>query len=197
MTSKLLLSLLLLTLSLTAQAQLYKWVGPDGKVNYSDTPPPKSVTKVETKSFSDSDSGVALPFELAQAAKNMPVTLYSADKCIPCDDSRSYLKQSGIPFSEKTVSSNEDLAKLKQLSGDFQLPLLTIGRSKLKGFNIAVWHTNLTQAGYPDSNKLPPEYQFPTPQPLTSVAVTPKQTDTSVKPGQPEPPARDPNGFQF
>ena len=37
------LSILLLSLGLVATpavAELYKWIGTDGKINYSDTPPP-------------------------------------------------------------------------------------------------------------------------------------------------------------
>ncbi|MBS0308032.1 MAG: DUF4124 domain-containing protein, partial [Proteobacteria bacterium] len=75
--------LAMLLTAITAQAQMYKWVGPDGKVNYTDTPPPKSAQKVEQKNL-DGSSGVDtanLPYELAQAVKNSPVTLYSTPKC--------------------------------------------------------------------------------------------------------------------
>ena len=32
-----------------AHAELYKWVGPDGKISYSDTPPPSVAKQVEAK----------------------------------------------------------------------------------------------------------------------------------------------------
>ena len=196
MAPRLLLSLMFLLISVSAQAQLYKWVDADGKVTYSDMPPPKSAVKVETKSLSSSDSTVALPFELATAAKNSPVTIYSSTACTPCDDGRSFLKQNGIPFSEKTVATNADIEKFKKLSGGSNLPFLMIGKVKLLGFNSSEWRNSLSQAGYPESNMLPGEYQYPAPEPAAPV-VTENKNDASQPPAQPAAPARDPNGFQF
>ena len=196
MNSRILFSLILSVICLAAHAQVYKWVDADGKVTYSDVPPPKSAVKVEAKSFSDSAaSNVQLPFELAEAVKNMPVTLYTTSKCPPCDEGRSFLKQSHIPFSEKTVTTEADFQKLSSITDGNQFPLLTVGRTKLKGYLYSDWHSTLSQAGYPDTNMLPSDYQYPAPQPaapsVTNAADTPKpasQTDL---------PQRDPNGFQF
>ena len=99
MASRLLLTLVCMILSFSAQAQLYKWVAADGSVTYSDTPPPKTATKVETKSFNSGDAaGPVLPFELAKAVKSMPVTIYTAPECTPCNDGKAFLKQNGVPF---------------------------------------------------------------------------------------------------
>jgi len=196
MTSRLLFSLIMFVISVAAHAQVYKWVDADGKVTYSDVPPPKTAVKVETKMFSESsESTASLPFELAEAVKNMPATLYTSDKCTPCDDGRSFLKQNGIPFSEKTVTTNADLAKLNAISGGTQLPVLTIGKSKFKGYNFTEWRSSLSQAGYPESNMLPADYQYPAAQPAAP-ALTPKAGEARA-PGQTEVPQRDPNGFQF
>ncbi len=196
MVPRILLSLMFLLISLSAQAQLYKWTDADGKVTYSDMPPPNSAVKVETKSLSSADSNVALPFELAAAAKNSPVVFYSATTCAPCDDGRNYLKQNGIPFSEKTVNTNADFDKFRKISGGSNLPYLIIGKVKILGFNSSDWRSNLTQAGYPESSMLPNDYQYPAPEPIVpAVAATPTATQPALS--QPEPPARDPNGFQF
>ncbi len=186
------LSLPFLAFSFSAQAQLYKWVGADGKVNYGDTPP-KSASHLEARPISSTNEAVMLPYELAQAVKNMPVTFYGADKCVPCVDGKNFLKSNGIPFSEKTVSSSNDLDKLKQISGSTQVPVLIIGRQSLSGFNSSTWRTSLTQAGYPETNRLPASYHFSSPQPLTETTPATRQTKTT----QQEKPARDPNGFQF
>lgn len=160
----------LCTASAASYAQLYKWVGPDGKITYSDVPPPASAKTVETKSVAGSGSGSAnLPFELAQAAKNHPVTLYTGEKCSPCDAGRSLLKARGIPFSEKTVSSNADIERLRQAGSD-TLPLLTVGRTKQNGFEQAAWEAALTAAGYPASNKLPKSYRYPQAEAAAPVA---------------------------
>lgn len=201
MASRLLFSLIMLMISISVQAQVYKWVDADGKVTYSDTPPPKTAVKVEAKSFSSSDdSNATLPFELAQAAKNMPVTLYSSVKCQACDDGRNFLKQNGIPFSEKTITTNSDLENLNKVSGGSQLPFLLIGKIKLVGYSWGEWRNNLTLAGYPESNILPTDYQYSAPQPAAPVIIPQKATDAAQPnqtPNPAEPSARDPNGFQF
>lgn len=55
----------------------------------------------------------ALPFELRQAAQRFPVTLYAGAQCAPCDSARSMLVARGVPFTERTVASNEDLDALR------------------------------------------------------------------------------------
>ncbi|HEV2609413.1 MAG TPA: DUF4124 domain-containing protein, partial [Noviherbaspirillum sp.] len=56
---------LIMLFSASVHAQLYKSVGPDGKITYSDTPPAKAA-KVETKPIgTGGPSTSGLPFELA------------------------------------------------------------------------------------------------------------------------------------
>jgi len=184
-------------ISIAAHAQIYKWVDAEGKVTYSDVPPPKTAVKVEAKVFSDTtENTVSMPFELVDAMNKMPVTLYTSDKCAPCDDGRSFLKENGIPFHEKTVATNADLAKLNAISGATQLPFLTIGKSKFKGYNMPEWRSSLSYAGYPASNMLPADYQYPAPQSAAPVAP-PKAPEGDKTPAQSDVPQRDPNGFQF
>lgn len=171
------LSLLLLFGAASAHAQLYKWVGPNGKVTYSDTPPPPSATQVEKKAAVGVDAGTAgLPYDLAEAVKNSPVTLYSTANCAGCDEGRRMLNNQGIPFTEKTVNTNDDLARLRQAGGDAQLPFLTIGRSKQSGYEHDTWMKVLVAAGYPETNKLPKTYRNPPAQPAAPVvqAATPE-----------------------
>ncbi|RJG05381.1 glutaredoxin family protein [Noviherbaspirillum cavernae] len=155
-------SLVLLVCAASAQAQMYKWVGPDGKVTYSDTPPPKSATRVETKSLSAGGVNTAgLPYELAEAARNHPVTLYTTTDCAPCNEGRTLLSQRGIPFTEKTVTSKDDSEQFKKISADGKLPFLLVGRGKERGFDTDAWNAALTSAGYPETNRLPKGYSNP------------------------------------
>ena len=168
------LSLLLCTAG--AHAQLYKWVGPDGKVSYSDTPPPSSAKQVETKSVSvGAVDGADLPYELAEAVKGNPVTLYTTDNCAACDSGRKLLNARGIPFTEKTVKSNDDIAQLKQVTDGDQLPFLMVGRRKQSGFESNAWNNLLTIANYPASSKLPKTYSNPPAKSAAPRTVTNKQ----------------------
>lgn len=199
-----LLFIALLAGSAAAQAQLYKWVGPNGKVTYSDAPPPAGAKTVENKTVSSGGNGADLPFELAEAVRNHPVTLYTGEKCAPCDQGRSLLKARGIPFSEKTVSSNADIERLRQIGGE-SLPLLIIGRNKQKGFEQGTWNVALTAVGYPESNKLPKTYRYPQAE-SAAPSARPMQAKHSdmAKPAEetraddlPPPTGNAPPGFRF
>lgn len=168
-------SIILLLCAGAAHAQLYKWVGPDGKVNYSDGPPPTSATRVETKSLTIGGvSASDFPFELAEAMKNSPVTLYTTRNCLPCEDGRKLLAGRGVPYTEKTVNTNEDIAQFRQAGGEGQLPLLTVGRAKERGFESGAWNNALNNAGYPESSKLPKNYRTP---PAEAAAPAPKPAE--------------------
>lgn len=199
-----LLLMLLCTAGAHAQ-QLYKWVGPDGKVTYSDVPPPPAAREVEQKAVSfGSVAAVNLPYELAETVRNSPVTLYSSPQCAPCDAGRALLTGRGIPFVEKTVTTNEDIAQLRQAGGDAQLPLLVVGRNKHKGFESGGWTASLTAAGYPETSKLPSSYRNPPAEaaaPPVKVVKIDKSTSeqAAVKPAEDLPPAigNAPPGFRF
>ncbi|HTH43774.1 MAG TPA: glutaredoxin family protein [Oxalicibacterium sp.] len=196
--------LISLLLTASAHAQLYRWVAPDGKVTYSDVPPPSSVRQVEKKDMASGPSTAGLPYELAQAVKANPVTLYTTAKCAPCDDARTMLKTRGIPYAEKTVNNSDEIARLKQLAGDQQLPFLTVGAKKQKGFESNIWDTILSAAGYPQSSRLPPDYQYPAPEsaaPKAKPAATPTPAvadrPSDALPDTPPPAGNAPPGFRF
>lgn len=172
-TGLMLTGLLALSCIGNAQAQLYKWVSPDGKINYSDLPPPKTARQLEKsplKSSADSATA-ALPYVLAEASKNHPVTLFTGAQCIPCDQARDFLKNRGIPFAEKTVTNNEDIASLQRTSGESQLPVLLIGSNKQLGFESAAWNMALSAASYPQDNQLPRDYRFAPAEPAAPKTV--------------------------
>ncbi len=185
--------------SVAAFAQVYKWVDANGKVTFSDTPPPDGSARVETKNYGGSDNGVSasFPYELAQATRSMPVTLYTSINCAPCNEGKTFLKQNGIPFAEKTVSTNADVKKLTALVGNTQMPVLTIGSTKLIGYNLSEWRNSLTLAGYPESNMLPSDYSYPAAQPTAPVETAQKPADPTPVATPSKVPDRDPNGFQF
>ncbi len=200
------IALLLLLCAANSHAELYKWIGADGKVSYSDMPPPESSKQAKPLSLHASGGGTeGFPYELAEAVKNNPVILYTTSQCVPCDQGRSLLKNRGIPFSEKTVSSNDDIGKLQQISGDSQLPVLTVGRNKQRGFESAAWNIALTAAGYPESSKLPKGYLGLPAEPVSPVAKsTPankpdkRQTEPETPSEQRRPaPGNTPPGFRF
>ncbi len=149
--------------------QVYRIVGPDGKVTFSDKPPADAATaRVATPSGGAGGGGGALPFELRSVAGKYPVTLYSGNNCNPCGAARAFLSSRGIPFSERTVTTSEDIDALQRLSGSTNLPLVTIGGQQLKGFSEVEWSQFLDAAGYPRTSQLPAGYRNGVASPLVA-----------------------------
>ena len=86
----------------------------------------------------------------------------------------------GVPFTEKTVSSNADIAALQKLTGADSLPALTIGAQQLKGFSDAQWSQYLDAAGYPKQSQLPATWRSPAPTALTSDRPAPSAASASA-----------------
>ena len=191
----------------SASAQLYKWVDAKGAVHYSDKAPPASVAKAAPlkSSAAPVPSTVGLPYELAEAARNHPVILYTGTQCGACEQGRNFLRTRGIPFSEKTVMTVDDDKRLRAAGSTGEIPFLLVGRSKSIGFETSAWAALLSDAGYPRTSMLPSGYQNPA---ATSAAPAPVQVASEEKPARrvrpprpvpPPPPAEPtaPPGFRF
>lgn len=200
-------------------AAQYKYVGPDGRTTYSDRPPPPNERVIDQKRLTTAIATPnALPFELQQAATRFPVTLYTGERCPPCDEGRTYLRNRGIPFSEKTVKSDEDIGVFKSQSPDGTAPLLVVGSRKSIGFAVSSWGSLLDDAGYPAVSILPRDYKNPAPEsaspntrtaaqnvvpPAAPSASRPPSRGASVPGSVPSPPRAAPNtsnappGFRF
>lgn len=163
-----------------AGAQMFKWVDAKGVVHYSDSAPPDQ-KKTEVKTTGAAAGTVALPYALAQAARNHPVTLYTTGACAACDQARALLRARGIPFAEKTVNSSADQQKLREAGSDGQLPLLLVGRSKLVGFEAGAWGEALSDAAYPLRSMLPATWRHGAPE-----AAAPARADAAAAPVAPE-----------
>ncbi len=152
--------------------QVYRIVGPDGKVTFSDKPPldTKANAQVATPAAAaGAGTGAALPFELRNVVSRYPVTLYTGPNCAPCGSGRNFLSGRGIPFSERTVNTNDDVEALQRLSGSASLPFLTIGGQQLKGYSEVEWGQFLDAAGYPKTSQLPAGYRAAPAAPLVTV----------------------------
>ncbi len=152
---------------------VYRIVGPDGKVTYSDQPPPATTPARPvggTAAGASAGASAQLPFELRQTSSRYPVTLYTGRDCAPCNSGRNLLNARGIPYSEKTVETPQDAEALKRLSGEASLPFLTIGSQQIKGYSDTEWSQFLDAAGYPEQSALPSSYRRPAATPLVATA---------------------------
>jgi glutaredoxin len=187
-----LIASLLVLAAASAQAQ-FKVVGPDGRVTYTDRPPPAAEGRAAPLKGPQAADRVAaapvLPAVLREPATRFPVTLYTAPECAPCDAGRELLRQRGVPFQERIAASVGDREAWVRIVGSADAPALAIGGQWLRGFAAGLWHSYLDTAGYPRESKLPVGYAAPAPVPLVE-RVTPKAPEPA--PAAPPPPAEVP-----
>ncbi len=136
-----------------ASGQTYRWVDKEGKVHYTQAPPPPDARAVQKKTFRHGPAEASnLPYATQVAAKNFPVTLYTSPDCgAPCDRARAVLVKRAVPFKETGVLSQSDVDEMKRLSGKADVPLLVVGAQVQSGFQEVLYNDLLDSAGYPSS----------------------------------------------
>lgn len=173
---------------------LYKVVGPDGKVTYTDRPPTSAQGNTvplrsdgRAAAAGDAAGLDGLPYVLRSASERFPVTLYTTPECEPCAQGRSLLKARGVPFRERIAATDNDYAAWKQQLGAVRPPTLTVGGQRVEGYEAQTWNNTLDAAGYPRESVLPASWRAPAPQTLTPPAPAP-----SREPAAPAADARSP-----
>jgi glutaredoxin len=124
------LILLSLLLAYPAFAGVYKWTDAQGRIQYSDSPPPAAkAVQLRLQSFTG-------PVQVSQAiGADSGVTLYTTEWCGVCKRAKAFLKQNGVPFREWDVEKTEyGAAKFRQFGGR-GVPLITVGSEKMMGFD--------------------------------------------------------------
>jgi len=124
------LILLSMLLALPASAGVYKWTDAQGRIQYSDTPPPAAMaTQLKLQSYTG-------PVQVGRAiGADSGVTLYTTEWCGVCKRAKAFLKQNGVPFREWDVEKTDyGSVKFKQLGGS-GVPLITVGAEKMMGFD--------------------------------------------------------------
>ena len=142
---------ILLTACADASGQAYRWVDKDGKVHYTQEPPPPGAKGVQKKTFRQGPVETSnLPYATQVAAKTSPVSLYTAPDCgEPCDRARALLVKRTVPFKEVSVLTQNEVDELKRLSGKSDIPLLVVGAQVQAGFQEGAYNGLLDAAGYP------------------------------------------------
>lgn len=149
-----------------AWGQQYRWVDENGRVHYTDTPPPPSAKNAQKKNLKGSELGQQESFEMMEATRKAPVTLYTFTECqAPCQMARDVLNKRGVPFREKQVSNQQMLDELQKVSGGTNVPVLVVGGQVEKTASPDAFNQALDIAGYPRAGVAKPRNQQAPPKP--------------------------------
>jgi hypothetical protein len=172
---------LLLLISGPAAAQVqqvYRYIDLDGRVVYSDKPPPPTAKEAQAKRIgANSIETSDLSFATAQAQERYPVTLYSFSCGVVCDTAQGVLNKRGVPHTVIDVSVGDGAERLKRLSGGLDAPTIQVGDQYATGFNEGKWQAMLNDAGYP---KTPPPRTTPVGRPPVPIVTAPSTTSQTV-----------------
>lgn len=146
---------------LSAAQQVYRWVDANGRVQYSDQPPPPGTKNVQEKNVGGSSiQNNDLSLVAQDAQKRNPVTVYLSECGDACDAAKAYLNKRGIPHTMVDPTRSLELnKKFKDETGGTVVPVLKVGEKRLSGWSESSWASALDTAGYP---KTPP-FSKPTP----------------------------------
>jgi glutaredoxin len=131
---------------------VYRWVDANGRVQYSDQPPPSDAKNVQQKNVGgNSIQNNELSVAAADAQKKNPVTIYVSECGEACDAARNYLNKRGIPHTVIDPSRSLELNnKFKaDTGGGTIVPVLKVGEKRLTGWSESGWASALDSAGYP------------------------------------------------
>ncbi len=180
-----------------AQKEMYRYIDADGKVVYTDKPPPPSAKSVQPKRLGGNVIDTSeVPMAARMASERYPVTLYTFDCGTLCQKAEALLNKRGIPFRAVNVSEPEGAAKLKSVASGNVAPVLQVGDKLVaKGLDEARWQAMLDEAGYPRTpplRKMPPGKGTETP-PLAKASTTSPPADSAPS-GDTQPSAAAPPG---
>lgn len=152
---------------------IFKVVDKFGRVTFTDKVPNERGLMVVQGTGRNELTQIApgfanLPNSLTRIVDRFPVTLYTGNNCNPCGQARAALAARGIPFIERTVTTQEDVEALQRVSGDATLPLVTIGGQQIKGFSDIEYAQTLDAAEYPRTSQLPASFRNPPAAPLVA-----------------------------
>lgn len=116
----------------SAHAEVYKIVGADGKISYSDTPPANPDIKAQTLKI---QTWTGSPSVSTSGSRVGKVTMLSAQWCGVCKTAKNYMKSHNIAFEEWDVDQSDFArSKMREL-GAKGVPVILVGAQKMVGFS--------------------------------------------------------------
>ena len=175
--------------------QVYRYTDPEGRVVYSDKPPPPNARDATSKRIGKNTIETSnLSYTAALAQERFPVTFYTFGCGTVCDTASSLLNKRGVPHTVVDVGTSDGADKLKRLTGGLDAPALQVGDQFTTGFNENRWQTMLSDAGYPQAPppRTAPVGRAPAPAPAPAGPATqPAPGAAATPPGAPAAPKGD------
>lgn len=126
--------LMAMSFSGLVHAGIYKWVDANGKIHFSDHPPPHVESreiKLRINTYENSrisvSNGVFVP--------ENSVVLYSTAWCGSCKRAKAYFRQFDIPYTEYDVEKSQKGRRDYRTLNGKGVPIILVGKYRLDGFS--------------------------------------------------------------
>ncbi|HTS54861.1 MAG TPA: glutaredoxin family protein [Burkholderiales bacterium] len=135
---------------LSASPGVYKWTDAQGRVHYSDDPPPEAkAQQIKLKINSIQGPAVVSSMRDAPPAKAKDkVRIYSAPWCGYCKKAKAHLAARRVPYDDVDVEASErGRSEFLQLRGR-GVPVILVGNQRMDGFDARRLDAMLSAAGW-------------------------------------------------
>ena len=144
---------LLAACALPAAAGVYKWTDTEGRVHYSDSPPPDrkaDQVKIKVRSITGPATVSALPAAAkkpASSAGKERVRMYTTAWCGYCKKAKAHLAAKRVPYDEVDVEASETARNEFTQIGGRGVPVILVGSQRMDGFDAVRLDAMLANAG--------------------------------------------------
>jgi glutaredoxin len=138
---------LLASIPVSAQ-QIHRWVDADGRVQYSDQPPPGVASKPVATRINSYGGAAEVSGTAAPAASRPEIKMFATDWCPHCRRAQAFFARQGISYTHIDVEKSESgRAEYRGLGGR-GVPLIMVGTQRMNGFSEEGLAQMLKAAGY-------------------------------------------------
>lgn len=121
-----------LSLGVSANAQLYKWVDENGRVHYSDQKQ-EGVQLQDVKGTVNSYEAVSYDESLFTHADK--VVIYTRPTCGYCNKAKAFFARNGIRYKEYKIESSTLAKKKYARLNATGVPVIFVGKKRMNGFS--------------------------------------------------------------
>lgn len=131
-------SLLLLSITTHAPAEIYKWLDAQGNVHFGDRAPKAATAEtidLKINTFKSVTIEPFEPFKSSPSRRSRGVVIYTTEWCGICKKAKRYFQENKIAFQEYDVEKNEKGKKdYKEMNGT-GVPIILVGKQRMNGFS--------------------------------------------------------------
>ena len=128
--------------------QIHRWVDADGRVQYSDKPPP-GVKSAPVQSRVSSYAGTPVVSGAPSVGTTRPeIKMYTTDSCGYCRQAKAFFGRQGIRYTELDVEKSAVARGEYNRLGARGVPVILVGAQRMNGYSEERLAQMLKAAGY-------------------------------------------------